>query len=134
LNTLSTTLKLTLIIGFGGALGSIARWLLSNWVSQFTTAAKFPWGIFIVNLAGCMVAGLIAGLIERNDLFGADTRLFLFTGILGGFTTFSAFGLETMQLLRRGEWLVASSYAIGSVAIGIAMAWIGLKIVLAWPR
>jgi CrcB protein len=128
------TLKLAIFVALGGALGSITRWLLSNWVTQFTAGAKFPYGIFIVNLTGCMVAGLIAGLIERNDLFGADTRLCLFSGILGGFTTFSAFGLETMQLLRRGEWLVASGYAAGSVAIGVAMAWIGLKIVLAWPR
>ena len=123
------TLKLALLVALGGALGSVARWSLSNWITQLAPAAKFPSGIFAVNIIGCFVAGLIAGLIERHDLFGAETRLFLFTGILGGFTTFSAFGLETMQMLRRGEWLLASGYAAGSVVVGIAAAWIGLKLI-----
>ena len=129
MSALPATLKLALFVALGGALGSVARWSLSNGITQFAPAAKFPFGIFAVNIIGCFIAGLIAGLIERHDLFGADTRVFLFTGILGGFTTFSAFGLETMQMLRRGEWLLASGYAGGSVVVGIAAAWIGLKLI-----
>lgn len=124
------TVKLALLVALGGAFGSVARWSLSNWATQLAPAAKFPLGIFAVNIVGCFIAGAIAGLVERHDLFGADARLFLFTGILGGFTTFSAFGLETMQMLRRGEWLLASGYVGGSVCIGIAAAWLGLMLIL----
>ena len=129
MSVLPATLKLALFVALGGALGSVARWSLSNWTTQLAPAAKFPFGIFIVNVIGCFAAGLIAGAIERHDLFAAETRVFLFTGILGGFTTFSAFGLETMQMLRRGEWLLASGYAGGSVVVGIVAAWIGLKLI-----
>jgi CrcB protein len=68
---------------------------------------------------------LLAGLAEKHDLFSADTRIFLFTGILGGFTTFSAFGLETMFLLRRGELLVAGTNVVLSVIAGLFALWIG---------
>ncbi|MFT4256464.1 MAG: fluoride efflux transporter CrcB [Pseudoxanthomonas sp.] len=124
------TLRLALLVGFGGALGSVLRWALNNLVSQQVPAMRFPLGIFAINVIGCGIAGALAGLVERHDLLGADTRLFLFTGILGGFTTFSAFGLETMQMLRRGEWALALAYAVGSVVVGVLAAWLGLKLAL----
>ncbi|MFT3755486.1 MAG: fluoride efflux transporter CrcB [Pseudoxanthomonas sp.] len=124
------TLRLALLVGLGGALGSVLRWALNNLISQPVPAMRFPLGIFVVNVIGCGIAGVLAGLVERHDLFGADTRVFLFTGILGGFTTFSAFGLESMQMLRRGEWALALAYAAGSVVVGVLAAWLGLKLVL----
>ncbi len=115
-----------LLVGAGGAVGSIARYLLSTWTMQAADAPRFPLGTFVVNVVGCLLVGVCAGLAERLAWFDADARLLLMVGLLGGFTTFSAFGLETVQLLRRGEWLVASGYVGGSVLIGIAAVFAGL--------
>jgi CrcB protein len=79
-----------------------------------------------VNVIGCLMAGLLAGLVERHEMFSPDARLLLLTGVLGGFTTFSAFGLETMFLLRRGDVLVAGANILISVAAGLAALWIGM--------
>ena len=118
-----------LLVGLGGFIGSVARYKLGGWVLHLTVQEKFPFGTFAVNVAGCLVAGLLAGLVEKHELFSAETRLFLFTGLLGGFTTFSAFGLETMFLLRRGEPWVAAIYAGASVLLGVVAVWLGFKIV-----
>jgi CrcB protein len=128
------TFKFALLVALGGALGSLARWLLAGAVSQLAPALKFPLGTFTVNIIGCFAAGLLAGLAERHGLFGAQARLFLFTGVLGGFTTFSAFGLDMLQMLRRGDWWLASGYAAGSVMVGVLVALLGLKWMLAWPK
>ena len=79
-----------------------------------------------MNVLGCLVAGVLAALAERHHLLSPDVRLFLFTGILGGFTTFSAFGLETVHLLKRGEVGVAAAYAALSVAVGVAALALGM--------
>ena len=118
--------KAIFFVALGGALGSVARYKMSGWVLHHTMDWKFPAGPFAVNVVGCMLAGLLAGLAEKQELFGADARLFLFTGLLGGFTTFSAFGLETMYLLRKGELLVAGSNMVLSVLVGLLALWVGL--------
>ena len=118
-----------LLVGLGGFIGSVARYKLGGWVLHLTVQEKFPFGTFAVNVAGCLIAGVLAGLVEKHELFSAETRLFLFTGLLGGFTTFSAFGLETMFLLRRGEPWVAAIYAGASVLLGVVAVWLGFKIV-----
>jgi len=87
---------------------------------------RFPAGTFTVNVVGCLVAGVLAGLAEKHSMFSADTRLLLFTGLLGGFTTFSAFGLETMTLLKRGDIAIASANVLLSVVAGLAALWLGL--------
>ena len=99
-----------LLVGLGGFIGAVARYKLGGWVLHLTAQEKFPFGTFAVNVVGCLIAGVLAGLVEKHELFSAETRIFLFTGLLGGFTTFSAFGLETMFLLRRGEPWVAATY------------------------
>ena len=116
-----------LLVGLGGALGAIARWKLGGWVLHLTVQQKFPYATFAVNVAGCLAIGILAGLAERHDMFGQATRLFLFTGLLGGFTTFSAFGLETFYLLRRGEPWVAALYVGASVLVGLAAVWAGWR-------
>jgi CrcB protein len=118
--------KAIFFVALGGALGSVARYKMSGWVLHHTMGWKFPAGTFAVNVVGCLLAGVLAGLAEKQDLFSADTRLFLFTGLLGGFTTFSAFGLETMYLLRKGELLVAGSNVALSVLVGLLALWAGL--------
>lgn len=118
-----------LLVGLGGFAGAIARYLLGGWVLHHTLSAKFPWGTFTVNLLGCLVIGLLSGLAEKFDWLSPSLRLFLLTGLLGGFTTFSAFGLETVFLLRRGEVLLAAAYAAASVLLCIAAVWLGLRAV-----
>lgn len=109
-----------LLVAAGGALGSVARYKLSGLVLHHTPDWRFPLGTFVVNVLGCFAAGLLAALAERHHLFTPETRLLVFTGVLGGFTTFSAFGLETVHLLKRGEHGMAAVYVGSSVLVGLA--------------
>ena len=120
-----------LLVGVGGFTGAVARFLVGHWLLPLTIAQRFPWPTFSVNVSGCLVIGLLAGLAERHELFGPGLRLFLFTGLLGGFTTFSAFGLETIALLRREAFVVAALYVTASVVLGLAAVWLGLRLVAA---
>lgn len=115
-------------VGLGGFLGAVSRYKLSGWVLN-SIDGKFPWGTFVVNISGCLAAGILAGLSERYDLFSPHIRLFLFTGILGGFTTFSAFGLETVTLLQRQEFALAAFNIGASVALGLGALWLGWKVI-----
>ena len=122
-------MKSLLIVALGGGLGSMARYQLGAWVLHHTIDWKFPLGTFVVNVVGCFVAGTLAGLAERYELFGPEARIFLFTGLLGGFTTFSAFSLETVYLFRRGELFIAGTNVIASVLCGLVAFWLALKLV-----
>ena len=123
-----------LFVGAGGFAGAVARYLLGGWILHHTLAQKFPWSTFGINVLGCLIIGLLSGLIERLDWFAPQMRLLLLTGLLGGFTTFSAFGLETVHLLRRGEPWIAVVYATASVVVCVAAVWIGLRLVELLPR
>jgi CrcB protein len=116
-----------LIVGIGGFLGSVARYKLSGLVLHHTVDWRFPLATFVVNVAGCVVAGVLSGLVERYGWFSPNTRLLLFTGILGGFTTFSAFGVETAYLLRRGEVAIAFTYVTLSVFCGLGALLFAMK-------
>ena len=113
------------VVALGGAVGSVVRLKLSGWVLHRTIEWRFPLGTFLVNVIGCLVIGILAGYAAKEDLLSPDARLFLFTGLLGGFTTFSAFGLETFYLMRRGDLLVAGIYVVGSVLAGLVALWLG---------
>ncbi len=119
-------MRALLLVALGGAVGSVARYKLSGLVLHHTADWRFPAGTFAVNVLGCLAAGVLAGLAEKQHLLSAEARLLLFTGVLGGFTTFSAFGLETMHLLRRGEVAIAAANVALSVAAGLAALWLGL--------
>lgn len=127
-------MKSILLVGLGGFVGSIARYKLGGLVLHLTVQERFPFSTFAVNILGCLVIGLLAGFTERYEVFGSDTKLFLFTGLLGGFTTFSAFGLDAMLLVRRGELLIAALYAGASVVLGITAVWLGLRLISVFPR
>jgi CrcB protein len=118
-------MKEFLLVAAGGGLGACARYALSGLVLHYAAQSRFPYGTFMVNVLGCLAAGLLLGLAEKQQLLSPEARLFLFTGILGGFTTFSAFGVETMNLLRRGDAGVAAAYVLLSVACGLAVLWLG---------
>ena len=114
------------LIALGGALGSVARFFLSGIVAnQF--GGTFPWGTLIVNVTGSFVIGFIATLTgpDGRAFASGNTRQFLMTGILGGYTTFSSFSLQTLNLAQEGEWLRAGANTIGSVAMCLAAVWIG---------
>jgi CrcB protein len=117
-----------LLVALGGALGSILRYELGALVLHYSLGAQFPYGTFAVNVLGCLVAGVLAGLGERYVFLTAEVRLLLFTGFLGGFTTFSAFGVETVALIERHQWAVAALYVVSSVLCGIAALWAALKL------
>jgi len=116
----------------GGGIGSVARYWLSGAVLR-TTAGVFPAGTLTVNLAGCFVIGCLWATAERFSLAPA-MRNFLFVGVLGGFTTFSSFGLETMNLIREGEWRLAALNIVVSNAVGILLVIGGFMLVRALFR
>ncbi len=108
-----------LAIGIGGCLGSIARFWLSGAVHRYFADEGFPYGTLAVNVLGCLVLGCVVGLVEYRQLFGPSVRLFLIVGVLGGFTTFSAFGYETFALLRDNQHWLALANVAGNVLTGV---------------
>jgi CrcB protein len=121
-------MQAALIVALGGAIGSVLRYETGAFVLRQVGTSPFPWGTFTVNVAGCLIAGLLAGLGEHFGFLTANVRLLLFTGFLGGFTTFSAFGVETIGLVERGDFALAGTYVLLSVACGLAALWLALKI------
>ena len=123
-----------LIVALGGAIGSVARYKLSGFALHHTQAWNFPMSTFSINVVGCFVIGILAALVEHHDLLSPSMRLLLFTGLLGGFTTFSAFGCESVFLLRRGLVSVATAYVILSVLCGLVAVLVGIKLIdQFWP-
>lgn len=121
---------LLVAIAVGGGLGSLARHFLSTGIYA-VTGTGFPWGIFVVNVLGGFVMGLIVELGALKIDMSLETRAFLTTGILGGFTTFSTFSLDTALLIERGDWLSAALYMVGSVALSVGALFGGLWLVRA---
>lgn len=113
------------LVALGGSIGSVFRYLLSNIIINYFINWKFPISTFIINISGCFIIGLLAGLSMQEDFFSKNIRLFLFTGICGGFTTFSAFGLETFYLIQKQEILIAFTYITLSIIIGLLFLAIG---------
>ncbi len=116
------------LVGAGGLIGSLTRYAVGGWVNNLAGNPSFPYGTLAVNIIGCFVIGVLAGLAATRTVIGIDTRAFLMIGVLGGFTTFSAFGLETIELLRRGEFFMGISNAAVQVTLGLVAVWAGLKI------
>lgn len=112
-------------VAVGGALGAVGRYLLGNAVSK-TIGSALPWGTFLINLSGCFAMGLLMTVIVERELLPVAWRLFLCVGLLGGFTTFSSFGYESLMLLLEGNLAAAASYAGGSVVLGMFAAGMGV--------
>ena len=122
---MKASLPPALWVAVGGASGSVLRWWMSGLV-QRASGGTFPWGTFAVNALGSLAIGFLSALALERTLLSPSTRLFMITGVLGGFTTFSAYSYETVALLRDGHWGAAFGYAAGSVATGLACAFGGL--------
>ncbi len=114
-----------LLVGCGGFVGAAARHAVGIWLMA-AAPHRFPWPTFAVNVSGCLLVGVLAALVERQSL-GGEARLLLVVGALGGYTTFSAFGLETLLMVRRGDALLAAAYVIGSVVLGLLAVWLGFR-------
>lgn len=117
-----------MLVALGGAIGSVARFKLSGLVLRYSLDWRFPFPTFTVNIIGCLIIGILAGLASRQGFISADMRVLLFTGLVGGFTTFSAFGLETMVLLREGHIGIAAAYVVASIVVGLAVMWLGFEL------
>jgi len=120
-------IRTLLLVGTGGFLGSISRYLASRFL-QNTIPSSFPYGTFFVNIAGCLLIGIIYGFSERSSLLTPGWKLFLAAGFCGGFTTFSTFANENLALLRDGEFFYFFLYTGLSVFLGIAATFFGVLI------
>ncbi|WP_447640339.1 MULTISPECIES: fluoride efflux transporter CrcB [Chitinophagaceae] len=121
-------IKSILIIWFGGGLGSVLRYLVQLGMSKVLTVV-FPTGTFLINVTGCFVIGLLYGLANRYAVLTAEWRLFLITGLCGGYTTFSSFSYESISLLREGNYLYFILYVGLSVVLGLLATLAALNIV-----
>jgi CrcB protein len=115
-----------LLVGLGGLVGSIARYAVSTWLLS-ALGPTFPWGTLAVNLTGCFVAGVLFGVGDARGL-ATGTRLLLLTGFLGGYTTFSAFGIETVRLAEQQGAAMAAANVATNVVAGVVVAAIGLLV------
>jgi fluoride exporter len=120
-------IKTLLLIGTGGFLGSISRFLASRFIQENLPAA-FPLGTFFVNITGCLLIGLIYGFSERSSLITSGWKMFLAVGFCGGFTTFSTFANENLALLRDGEFFYFLLYTGLSIFLGITATFLGVLI------
>lgn len=119
-------------VGSGGFAGAVGRYLVSGWVHRLLPAAQFPWGTVAVNVLGCGLVGLLAGLVDLRQLLSPEARLFLVIGCLGGFTTFSTFGYETLALAREAELLRAAANVTLQLGAGLVAVWLGYALARAW--
>ena len=116
-------MKIMLIVGSGGFAGSVLRFWVSSWVQHRSGFTVYPFGTLAVNLIGCLLIGFLSALAENHSVLSNEIRSFLIIGVLGGFTTFSSFGNETLNLLRADHVELAMLNAGLQVMLGVGMAW-----------
>ena len=114
-----------LLVGAGGFLGTVLRYLVGGWVGRWRAGWTFPAETLLINVTGCVVIGFLAGLSEARGVFTGATRAFLFIGVLGGYTTFSTFGYETFQMMRGAQWPAAAASVALQVGLGLGGVWAG---------
>ncbi len=114
-----------LIVFIGAGIGGVLRFVMSPAVQGMVNGWTFPVGTFSVNMLGCLAIGFLGQVAESKGVLTGDTRLFLFVGVLGGYTTFSGLGFETFQLLRDGQVLYGVVNAALQVVVGLLCVWLG---------
>ncbi len=125
-----TDLRMLLAVAAGGALGSVARYLVGLGSTKLF-GLGFPWGTFLINIAGSFLIGAFVELFALKWDLPQEARVFLTVGICGGFTTFSTFSLDTYVLMERGDWWLAAAYVAGSVLLSIGALFAALHVVRA---
>jgi CrcB protein len=108
-----------LYVAMGGAIGSTLRYFVGGFFISELANHKFPYSTFVINVVGCLLIGLLGAIVVKHGMLSQGLRLFLITGILGGFTTFSAFGLDAFYLMREGHYFVAATYIFATVTFGL---------------
>lgn len=121
-------MKLALIIAVGSGIGGVLRYAMQNFMFRLYPFS-FPLGTFSVNILGCFLIGILFALSERGTLLNQDTKIFLITGICGGFTTFSTFSYDNYSLLRSGEFVHFLLYTLGSVLFGLLATYLGVILI-----
>lgn len=118
----------------GSGLGGTCRYLCSRWIQSFAPHALFPWGTFAVNVTGCLIIGLLYGIIDQHNVLSPSMRLLLTVGFCGGFTTFSTFINENFLLFSHSAQhvMIALGYLLASLAVGFVMLYVGYKITSAF--
>ncbi|MCW5908728.1 MAG: fluoride efflux transporter CrcB [Chitinophagales bacterium] len=119
--------RILFLIGTGGFLGSIARYLTASTITKYYSAA-FPYGTFAANVIGCLIIGIVFGLSDRFNWLTPEWRFFLATGFCGGYTTFSSFAIENVKLLQDGNYITFATYSSASFAVGLLAVFIGLSL------
>ena len=114
-----------LLVGAGGFIGSVLRYAVSGLVQSVFPSSTFPYGTLAVNVTGCLAIGCLSQLIETHGALGAGTRTLVIVGVLGGYTTFSAFGNETVNLLHGGQRLAAGLNISGHMVVALSAVWCG---------
>ena len=117
-------------VAMGGAVGSLLRYFVASAIGG-PASTGFPWGIFIVNVTGGLLMGIVTALLALKFNVSSEVRAFLTTGILGGYTTFSTFSLESALLIQRQAYVIATGYVIGSAILSIVALFCGLWLVRA---
>lgn len=123
-----------LIVFIGAGLGGLCRYISVVEIQKYLHTVTFPFGTFFVNMLGCLLIGVVAQLAESRSFITSDLKLFLTVGFLGGFTTFSSYSLETVQLLKHGHYISALANASLQVVLGLVFVWLGVILVNALPR
>ena len=118
-------LKQFILVGLGGALGSMLRF----WAGNAFKRSDFPYATLLINITGCFLIGLVWSYFAKHELQDQAWKSFLAAGLCGGFTTFSAFSLENLQLIQEGRWPVAVMYAMTSVVGGLIAVWAGYRLI-----
>lgn len=117
-----------LLVALGGAVGSVLRYLVGLWAGQ-TLDPTFPWGTMSVNIVGCFMIGALATLADEVGVIGPEARTLLIVGVLGGFTTFSSFALETQRLIEAKEMVYMALYVAGSLGISFLATLLGIGLI-----
>jgi|ERR1700681_1911273 CrcB protein len=120
-------MRALLFVGIGGGLGSILRYVISVFIGKHIPVV-FPFGTLLVNISGCFLIGVFYSLAARHSGFNPEWRLFLITGICGGYTTFSTFSYDGLILLRQGSSFSFILYMLGSVLIGLLATFAGVAL------
>jgi CrcB protein len=114
-----------LLVGTGGFIGSVLRYWVSGYIQQISNSNLFPFGTLVVNFLGCLVIGFLSQIAEEYGAFTTESRALVFIGILGGFTTFSTFSNETLNLLRDGQNVLAFGNIAAHLILGMGAVWLG---------